>query len=66
MSKRTLTWLADVHPAVLRPPLVERRIADPVLAAQLTSRKSRMVFLQNPDNLFLAKSALPHRLSPFL
>ena len=52
--------VGDLHPAVARSPLVERRIADAVFAAQLTCRQPGSVLLQHLDDLFFRESALAH------
>ena len=43
--------LRHLQAAVLRLPLVERRAADPVLAADIRRRRSRLVLPQDPDDL---------------
>src|SRR5439155_17725617 len=53
----------DFQPAVLRLPAVVRLIADLVLPADLPHRQTRFHFLQNPNDLLLAESTLPHRSS---
>ena len=53
MDSVALIWLAD-----------QGKTADAVLAAQINRRKSGVMLLQYPDNLFVRKSTLPHRLSP--
>src|SRR6056297_1312100 len=52
------------HAAILRPPLVEGRIANPVLAAQILCAQPSLVLLQNANDLFFAETASLHRLSP--
>ena len=47
------------------PPLVERRIADAVLPAQIARRKTGSVFFQNLDNLLFREPPLTHRLFPY-
>ena len=47
--------VGHLHAAVLRPPRVERRVADPVLAAQLRSRCPGLLLLQDPDDLLLGE-----------
>ena len=42
------------HAGILRFPVVNRRIADPVLAAELLDRHACLCFFQDPDNLFRA------------
>src|SRR5690606_23694758 len=56
--------LRYVHAAILRAPLVERRIAHTVFAAKLRRRKPCLVLLQNADDLFVGKSRSLHGLSP--
>src|SRR5215469_17138849 len=52
--------VGHLHAAVLRTPRVKRRIADPVLAAQLDDRNARLVLLQHLDDLLLAEPSLAH------
>lgn len=40
-----------LHLAILRTPLVKRRVADAVFAAQIRGRKPRLVLLQNPNDI---------------
>jgi hypothetical protein len=56
--------VGDLHRAVLRPPRLEGRVADPVLSAAVPDRDPRLVLLQDPDDLLLAEPALAHRPSP--
>ena len=56
--------LAHVHPAELRLPGVERRRADPVLAAQIRRLHPSLVLLQNPDDLLFRVPALLHACPP--
>jgi hypothetical protein len=37
LQRLPLANITRIHPTVLRPPLIKRRIADPVLAAQISS-----------------------------
>ena len=41
----------DLQAAVLQAPVIERRLADPILPAQRRRRKPSPVLLQNPDDL---------------
>ena len=52
------------HAAVLRLLTVERRIADPVLAAQLCGLHASLMLAQHANDLILGKTASPHRSSP--
>src|SRR5271163_3580770 len=52
--------LAHVHAAVLRLPAIERRRADPMLAAQIRRLHSRLMLLQYPDDLLFRIPALLH------
>ncbi len=54
------------HAAILRPPFVKGRVADPVLAALLLRAEPGLVLLQDANNLFFAETASLHRLSPQL
>ena len=56
--------LRYLQPAILRTPLVERRVADAVLPTQLCHPSPRRVLLQYPDDLFRAESAPAHVFSP--
>src|SRR5580698_9034798 len=60
LQRLELAGIGDLHPTVARAPLVEGRIADAVLAAQLARRQSGSVLLQHLDDLFFRKSALTH------
>lgn len=52
---RTMPFgLGHVHAAILRAPLVESRIADTVHTAQINSRKTGLMLLQNTDDLLVA------------
>jgi hypothetical protein len=44
-------------------PVVERRLADPVLAAQIGRLRSSLVLLQHPDDLLFAEPRSLHRLA---
>src|SRR5690606_14224944 len=52
--------LADLHAAILRAPVVEGRIADPVLPAQLCGAQPRLMLLQDADNLLFREPAAFH------
>lgn len=52
---------AHGHPAVLRPPAVERLGRDPQLAAKLAHPYAAFGLLEGPDDLLLAESSLAHR-----
>src|SRR5690606_35473815 len=54
--------LAQVHPAVHVPPPVQRSLRDPVAPAALAHLRARVRLPQDPDDLLLRKSALPHGL----
>jgi len=41
-------------------PLVQRRIGHAVLAAKLRHFGTRCILLQNPDDLLLSETGLPH------
>ena len=59
--------LADqgrIHPAILRPPLVERRVAQTVRAAQLGQRHTAFGLPQDPSDLRLSVSACINSESP--
>jgi hypothetical protein len=49
-----------LHPAVARSPLVERRVADAILAAHFAGRQPSAVLLQNLGDLLFCESALTH------
>ena len=51
-------WL-DIHPAILRPPLVERRIAQAMLTAQLGHRHAAFGLAQDREDLFIGTYAVP-------
>jgi hypothetical protein len=53
-----------IHPAILRPPLVERRVAHPVLAAQIGHRHTALGRSQDRDDLRFSVSACLHSESP--
>jgi hypothetical protein len=53
--------VGDLHPAIARPPPVERRIADAVLPAQIARRKPGGVFLQ--DLMICSSVNLPLRIA---
>ena len=58
--ERLLPWGAGhFHPVVLRSPIVERRITDAVLAADLGKRITRLTRVQDRNDLFLRETALP-------
>jgi hypothetical protein len=48
------------HAAVIGAPLVERGLAEPAMAADLLDRKAGLGLLQQPNDLLLGKSTLPH------
>ena len=52
--------LRNVHPAVLRLPLVERRRRHPVLAADLGDRCAGLLLPQHPDDLLFGEPASLH------
>src|ERR1017187_3426967 len=52
--------LTYLHPAVLPLPAVEAPPRDAMPSAQLSRLHSRLRFLQDGDDLFLAESTLPH------
>src|ERR1017187_10295528 len=52
--------LTHLHPAVLPLPAVEAPPRDAMPPAQLSRLHSRLRFLQDGDDLFLAESTLPH------
>ena len=45
--------LGHGHPAILRLPVAERRVADPVLAAQLGGLHASLLLAQHPTALLL-------------
>jgi hypothetical protein len=52
--------LGDVHAAEAGLPVVDRGVADPVLAAQIGDRYPSLVFLQNFDDLLFREAAALH------
>ena len=52
--------LADVHPTILGFPLVDGRIADAVLAAQICDGNPGLVLFQNADDLIFGEPAALH------
>ena len=54
--------LRDVHPAEAGLPVVDRGVADPVLAAQIGNGHPGLVFLQNSDDLLFGEAATFHLL----
>src|SRR5215813_7085799 len=52
--------LGDRGPGVLRPPLKVRRLADVVLAEDLSDRHPRLALLQDLNNLALREPRLSH------
>src|SRR5690606_23864998 len=52
--------LRDIHPAEAGLPVVDRGVADPVLAAQVGDRNSRLMLLQNSDDLLFREAAALH------
>ncbi len=61
LKRLQLAGGGDLHPAVLRPPRVEDRVADPVLSAEVPNRDPCLVLLQDPNDLILAEPVLAHR-----
>jgi IS5 family transposase len=59
-----LAGVRHFHPAVLRAPCVERRVADAVLAAQVRRRGTSLMLLEQPSNLLLREPRSLHRPSP--
>src|SRR5215813_8120691 len=55
LERLQLAGVGYLHAGVLRTPRVERRVADPVFAAQLNDRDARLVLLQHVDDLLLAE-----------
>jgi hypothetical protein len=45
----------DIQPALFGFPIVKRRIADAMLAAQIGRLRPEFLLLQNPDDLLLGK-----------
>jgi hypothetical protein len=63
--ERLLPWSAGhFHPVVFRSPIVERRITDAVLTADLGKRITRLMLLQDRNDLFLRETALSSYPSP--
>ena len=56
--------IRHIEPAVLRLPLVERRAADPVLAAHIRRLRPRLLLPQDRDNLLFREPAPLHRPCP--
>src|SRR5512137_3066461 len=52
--------IRHVHAAEAGAPLVERGVAEAALPAQLLDRHPGLALLQEPNDLFLAESALLH------
>lgn len=52
--------LTDLHAAILRAPIVKRRITDPVLPAELRCAQPGLVLLQHADDLFFREPAPLH------
>lgn len=52
------------HAAILRAPLVKRRVAVPMPSAQISRRHPGLMLLQDPNNLLFRKPAALHRPSP--
>lgn len=50
----------SVHAAILRPPVVERRIADRMLAADVCHRHSTFSLLQDREDLRVSESRFLH------
>src|SRR5471032_1706261 len=57
--------LRHFQTAVLRFPLVERRTADPMLAADVRRRRTSLMLPQNTDDLLFREPSLLHPPSPF-
>jgi len=57
--------LPDSQAAVLGLPVVVALLADLVRAAQVPDVRPGLALLQNPDDLLLAETTLPHPGSPF-
>jgi hypothetical protein len=53
--------LRNIHAPELRLPGIERRRADPVLAAKISRRNPRLLLAQNRHDLFLCKPRSLHR-----
>ena len=58
--------LADIHPAVLRLPGVDRRFAHANLTSQFRHLAPGFVLLQHADNLLFTESTLLYLESPFV
>ena len=56
--------IRHLHAAISRAPLVEGRVADAVLAAQLFRAQPGLMLLQDANDLLFAEPASLHRLSP--
>src|SRR5690606_5273178 len=54
--------VGDVHPAILRPPVIQRCLADTVLASQIARLRSGLVLPEHRDDLLFRKP-LPLHLS---
>lgn len=52
--------ICSLHATVLSPPLVERGVAEAALPAQLLDRHAHLGLLEEPNDLLLGESALPH------
>ena len=50
-----------VHPAILRLPVIKRRLGDPVLAGQVARLRTCLVLTQNRDDLLFRKSLPLHQ-----
>jgi len=55
LQRPQLLGIRHFHAAELGPALIESRIADTVLAAQILRPKPGLVFLQNADDLFFGE-----------
>ena len=51
--------VGQIHPTILGLQFVKRRRAEPVSAAQFSSRQSRLLLFDRPDNLRLGETAFP-------
>jgi hypothetical protein len=66
LSSKLRSFLASLtFIPVLLTPNVERRIANPMLPAQLLHRYAALSLLQGPHYLLFFKSSLTHRFTPF-
>ena len=54
------TRIGHIHPAKAAAPLVERGIAEPVLAPELLHGRTSLHLLQEPDDLLVSESRLLH------